>query len=58
MAEAKIAKLSKELYENQSSLNPDLFGDSEDEDLFKYVLFCFSNIMIFLNKIAVTPLKW
>ena len=33
--EAKIAKLSKELYENQSSLNPELFGDGDD-DLFRY----------------------
>lgn len=37
MADAQIDKLSKELYKNQSSLNPALFGDDED-DLFRCVL--------------------
>lgn len=34
MADSQIEKLSKELYKDQASLNPALFGDDE-EDLFK-----------------------
>lgn len=41
--EAKIAKLSKELYENQSSLNPELFGDGDD-DLFRYISSLWTNL--------------
>ena len=35
MAEVQIARLSKELYENQHLLNPELFGDENDDDLFR-----------------------
>ncbi|XP_067941576.1 uncharacterized protein C10orf67, mitochondrial-like isoform X2 [Watersipora subatra] len=38
MAEAQIARLSKELYEDQHSLNPALFGDEDDDDLFRPAL--------------------
>ena len=39
MAEAQIARLSKELYQDHHTLNPELFGDGDD-DLFRFILYC------------------